>query len=104
MLCSDHDHFVTARFALYFAPHADSAWGRFGAAALIGDARRYGFHATLKAPFRLARGARLERLVTDLDAWCATRPQFTLPPLALARLDDFFALVPAAADPRIDEI
>ena len=98
------DHFVTARFALYFAPRADGAWGRFGAAALSGEARRYGFHATLKAPFRLARGARLERLVADLDAWCATRARFTLPPLEVARLEDFFALVPASADARIDEI
>ncbi len=74
---------MTARYAIYLAPPADSDLWRFGSralgrdvitneaptdfapqgydrerwAAVTADARRYGFHATLKAPFRLAKGA-----------------------------------------------
>lgn len=70
------------RYALYYTPAADSALWRFGSATLgydaitgrdiafavppgcealdwqelIAEPRRYGFHATLKAPFELANG------------------------------------------------
>ncbi len=80
---------MPARYAIYYAPDPDSpfahraaAWlGRDAAtgarvpqfvppgyaaedfASLTADARRYGFHATLKAPFALAEGARREALV-----------------------------------------
>jgi ribose 1,5-bisphosphokinase len=99
-----HDCFMTARYALYFAPDAASAWHAFGDTALTGEARRYGFHATLKAPFRLAPGARLERLLAELDAWCGTLARFPLPVLQVRRLDDFYALVPAECDARIDAV
>src|SRR5262249_13065985 len=92
------------RFALYFAPPPGGAWAAFGALALSGEARRYGFHATLKAPFRLAAGARLEPLLTELDAWCATLARFPLPPLEIRRLDDFWALTPVEQDERVDAI
>jgi ribose 1,5-bisphosphokinase len=95
---------VTARYALYFAPLAPSAWPRFGESALVGDARRYGFHATLKAPFRLAFGTRAQDLVGELDAWCATRTACMMPPLQVARLDDFVALVPSSPEPRLDAL
>ena len=71
---------MSARYALYLAPPADSELWRFGSRVIGRDAasgvdisgfalegwsapdwraatqepRRYGFHATLKAPFRLA--------------------------------------------------
>lgn len=95
---------MTARYALYFTPRAAAAWASFGARALVGDARRYGFHATLKAPFRLAPGERVEELIGDLDTWCATQTAFPMPPLGVARLDDFVALVPEEADTRLNTI
>jgi len=100
-----------ARYALYYCPGPDSLWGRFGEdwlshdeAREITEARRYGFHATLKAPFRLAPGARLEDLIDKLDRHCAAQIGFEVPRLVLARMDDFLALVPAAPEPRLDAI
>jgi putative phosphonate metabolism protein len=106
------------RYAIYFAPRPGSAWWRFGSAWLGRDAvtdapvprpamaaldpavvtrltampRRYGFHATLKAPFRLkprhsARDVYVQ--AANLAASCATVP---LPPLSLRVIDDFVAL------------
>lgn len=95
---------MTARFALYFAPRAGSAWGRFGARALVGDARRYGFHATLKPPFRLAERRSVDGLAAALAAWCATRTAFVMPPLAIERLGDFVALVPLQPDNRLESL
>ena len=105
IVASANDLFVTApRYALYFSPCASSAWARFGAQALSGDARRYGFHATLKAPFRLATGAGIAELIAELDSWCATQQTFVMPPLRVERIDGFSALVPARAEPRVDAI
>ncbi|MYZ48985.1 hypothetical protein E4O86_14815, partial [Rhizobiales bacterium L72] len=42
-------------------------------AALTAEPRRYGFHATLKAPFRLAEPWRLEDLAEALAAFGASR-------------------------------
>ena len=62
-------------------------------------ARRYGFHATLKAPFQLASN--------ETEAAAARRPwptspadvePFVIPRLAIGQIDGFFALVPA--EPR----
>ena len=92
------------RFAIYFAPREHGDWARFGERSLVGEARRYGFHATLKAPFRLVDGARSEDLCAELDDWCATQDAFTLPPLRVARLGDFFALIPQQPEPRLNAI
>lgn len=114
MLAVQHETFMTARaarYALYYCPEPDSRWGRFGDDWLshdevreIAEARRYGFHATLKAPFRLAPDARLEDLIDNLDRHCAAQAAFEVPRLVLARMDDFLALVPAAPEPRLDAI
>jgi putative phosphonate metabolism protein len=77
-------------------PGVPEGWDRETVDAMTVDARRYGFHATLKAPFRLADG----RTPDELDAACASfaagHAGVTVPRLALARLDAFFALVPGA--------
>lgn len=108
------------RYAVYFAPNrgslgwlAGSHWlGRCaallqplqqlaieGVAAdvlhrLTAAPRRYGWHATLKAPFALAPGTEwitLHQAVQDV----ARRLQpFVLPPMQVERIDDFLALVP----------
>jgi len=95
---------MTARYALYFSPRAAAAWQDFGNRALVGDARRYGFHATLRAPFRLKPGARVEDLIRDLDSWSAAQRAFVMPVLRVATLDDFVALLPEQPDPRLDAI
>lgn len=114
------------RHAIYWAPPAGSALARFGAAWLGWDAeagrevphldapglplplaeitatpRKYGFHATLKPPFRLAGGtdaAALDRAAADLAARIAA---FEAPPLTLARIGRFIALVPSAPCPPL---
>lgn len=121
---------MTARYALYYAPDSAGSWWRFGSgwlgrcaatgaemprpriegvdnaamATLTAAPRRYGFHATLKPPFRLARGASLTELVQALDRFCARQTAFRLPPLAVAELDGFLALMPSVPDPRIDAL
>lgn len=71
-------------------------WTRAEVDAITVDARRYGFHATLKAPFRLAEGRTLAELEQAVADFAATRPVVEVPTLALGRLGDFFALVPGA--------
>lgn len=58
--------------------------------------RRYGLHATLKPPFRLAEGSSLAALMQDLAALCERLGPVTLEGLRLARLGGFLALVPEA--------
>ena len=108
------------RTALYFTPardhplvHAAVAWlGRdaFGEhaakgpgigaigpdewAQLTASPRRYGFHATIKAPFALATGKSVADLDAALQAYCMQTPPLEIPRLHLARLGSFFALVP----------
>lgn len=115
------------RFALYLAPPADdplsevaARWlghdpetGRSHAAeataglsaarvaAVTEEPRRYGFHATLKPPFRLAEGLDEGQLIVALERFTARRQPFRLPPLKLARIGRFFAMVPSAPSDEI---
>ncbi|NMJ42198.1 DUF1045 domain-containing protein [Roseomonas sp. JC162] len=110
------------RLALYWAPeendalHAlgstwlgrDAASGRaqtqpavdgMDLAELTADPRGYGLHATLKPPFRLARGYAAAR---DAAAALAGRTApFDLPPLAVHDLDGFLALRESAPCPAL---
>jgi putative phosphonate metabolism protein len=112
---------MSERFAIYYAPPNDSAlWTRACAwlgrdpsgADVLSDlpprvardrldersvsARRYGFHATIKAPFRLGFGHDRVALETALADFAATMAPVAIGPLKLALLDGFLALVPAA--------
>lgn len=109
------------RYAIYFAPARNSALAVFGAELLgydahtghdlafpadaervapdwreiTGDARKYGFHATLKAPMALAPA----RTEADLIAACAafagtTRPVPVIRPVVDA-ISGFIAVIPA---------
>ena len=117
------------RYALYFTPAQDdpltvaaARWlGRDpfsgGLTALIeepplsaetlreatAEPRRYGFHATLKAPFALRQGVSLAQLTETLAEFAAETPVFSIPPLALGRLGPFFALVPGAPSPPLQD-
>jgi putative phosphonate metabolism protein len=100
------------RIAIYYAPAVDdplheagSTWlGRDTTAGLLNqpdlpdiaavtaEARRYGFHATLKPPMRLTAGSGLDDLLTEAASLAASLRPFELPPLAVADLHGFLAL------------
>ena len=68
---------------------------------LTSDARRYGFHATMKAPFELAEDRSEAALVAAFEAFAASIRAFTLPELVLGQIGRFFALVPAEWSPEL---
>jgi len=106
------------RYALYFAPAvthplwlAGNAWlGRDPeqdcrlalpevagfvpeqVIAITASPRRYGLHATLKAPFVLNAGRSEAELRSRLTDFCTPHMAFDLPLLQVAALDDFIAL------------
>ncbi|WP_420409899.1 DUF1045 domain-containing protein [Hoeflea sp.] len=108
------------RYALYFTPEAGSelavlgdTWlGRSAAtdkmieqpdlpglpgsdlARFTGPARRYGFHGTLKAPFRLADGATEAGLLDAMRAFASDTPAFDIAALKAGLLEGFVALTP----------
>jgi hypothetical protein len=100
---------MTARYALYYAPEpshplwlAGCRWlGRdpsqpaFQAHAheATGTPRRYGFHATLKAPMRLRIEAP-DAFLDAVDALAARTPAFEMPALEVGTLRGFVALLP----------
>jgi hypothetical protein len=82
-------------------PGVPVGWTRAGIDAITVDARRYGFHATLKAPFRLAEGRTPEELDAAMARFAADSAAAVIPQLTLARLGGFFALVPGAQAPGL---
>lgn len=119
-----------ARYAIYFAPAAASPWWRFGAGwigrdelrdaplpqprlvgfapdelgALTTEPRRYGFHATLKAPFRLREQADEAMLLRRLQALASALHSVPLGPLQPVLLEGFVALVPRTPQPAVDAL
>jgi putative phosphonate metabolism protein len=110
---------MAERFAIYFAPDAQSLLWRRAAEwlgrdpatdrpveafvpgidperrrALTQSARRYGFHATIKPPMALAFGRTAEALAAALDRFCDAMPPVSAGRLRLTLLDGFLALVP----------
>ncbi|PCI88389.1 MAG: phosphonate metabolism protein [Hyphomicrobiales bacterium] len=87
------------RYAIYFAPREGSTLADFGANWLdvshfVTKPRRYGFHATLKAPMRLAEGVDFKKLCEQVDILAQKRAPVSLGFLKLSQLSDFLALVP----------
>jgi hypothetical protein len=106
------------RYAVYFAPAEASPWGRFGRQwldgawrpsgidaarwqALLRAPRRYGFHATLKAPFRLATGCTPDMLAARIEALASRHGAVPLGTLAAHDLDGYVALTPEAPPPAL---
>lgn len=89
------------RYAVYFVPEDGHPLAVAGASWLVpgrprtASPRRYGFHATLKAPMRLAAGVDEARLGERLQRLVAGHPAFAMPALQVAWLGDFLALRPA---------
>ena len=123
------------RYAVYLAPPPESALWRFGSAVVGRDAasgeaqlgfapdgfdatawrsmttkpRRYGFHATIKAPFRLADEASLSDLSTALAELAHAQTPFSAGRLAVSTLAlgegaAFVALTSPTPSPKIAEI
>ncbi|WP_163846281.1 DUF1045 domain-containing protein [Pseudooceanicola aestuarii] len=63
-------------------------------ADLTASPRKYGFHGTVKPPFRLTEGTDPATLDRAIAALCAETRPVVLDGLALARLGRFLALVP----------
>lgn len=112
---------MTERFAIYFAPAPESLLGQLAAqwlgrdattdkpisAAIAGiepdirknatrSARRYGFHATLKAPMALAPGYDRKSLEAAMGAYAERQAPVDIGPLVLFQIGGFLALVPEA--------
>ena len=117
------------RYAIYYTPPADTALSAFGAdllgydawtgrdrpcpddvvndvpdwAELTADARKYGFHATLKAPFSLAE-TRSERELCDACAGFAAAPR-TVPMIrpVVDAISGFVAVIPGEVSPALQD-
>lgn len=63
-------------------------------AELTATPRRYGFHGTLKPPFRLASGSSRAQLLDDFGALAASLAPVEAGEMRIARLGGFLALVP----------
>ncbi|MCR8827651.1 DUF1045 domain-containing protein [Pseudosulfitobacter koreensis] len=105
------------RYAIYVTPQPDSPLADFGAhwlgwdsatgqpvaqpdiagldlPAITAAPQPYGFHGTVKPPFRLGDKSTPDALLADLTTLCTRLAPVTLAGLELARLGGFFALVP----------
>ena len=74
-----------------------------GIAKLTASPRRYGFHGTVVAPFRLAEGCFVNELQDALAAFCDGERGFAVR-LAIGRLGPFFALVPAVPSAELNAL
>jgi len=109
------------RYAIYYAPPAGATLDNFGAGLLGYDAwtgkdlvvpeqvaqfvpdwidissdpRKYGFHATLKAPFALATDRREDDLVAACDTFAATARVIPIITPVVDAISGFIAVVPA---------
>ncbi len=115
------------RYAVYFVPPADSVLYRFGA-SLIGydaysgqslpfidgieaevqgwkrfttDPRKYGFHATLKAPLSLAPGKTEDELVAAVRDVAQTPRAIPVIAPAVRNIGSFIAIVPDVPCPAL---
>lgn len=107
------------RYAIYFCPDEDTPLGTFGTGwlgrtpdgrelgppalehisepvwkAATSAPRRYGFHATLKPPFRLAAGITEQDLNRAVESFCQATQPVPLGRLTVQHLSGFTALRP----------
>lgn len=118
------------RYAVYYLPPEGSALAAFGTrllgydvdrgeevpfppglpvdrtlwTTLTEEPRRYGFHATLKAPMRLREGATLQDLQERLRELATRLRAVPLGQLVPVFMDGFVALVPAQRHPGVDAL
>jgi putative phosphonate metabolism protein len=115
------------RYALYYAPAPGSALDRFGAAMLgydvhggddlsfpdgmppdwreiTQDPRKYGFHATLKAPIALAEGKTEADLAAACEAFADTPRQIPVIEPVIDSISGFIAMIPAQPSPELQQL
>ncbi|MBP1843041.1 putative phosphonate metabolism protein [Rhizobium petrolearium] len=68
---------------------------------LTADPHRYGFHATLKAPFELHSDRTEADLIAAVERFAADTPAFDIPNVIVDQLGRFFALVPDTVYPDL---
>ncbi|SDU30898.1 DUF1045 domain-containing protein [Stappia sp. ES.058] len=85
---------VTAGTVEGLTPEARAPW--------TASPRRYGFHATMKAPFRLAEGRDEAGLIASLEAFAATAAPVPPARLDVENLRGFLALTFADPTPDLD--
>jgi hypothetical protein len=67
-------------------------------------ATRYGWHATMKAPFALNPGLEIDAIPAAFQAFSQSQTPLTLPPLTLRNMGDYLALVPQAPSSALQEL
>lgn len=112
------------RYAIYYTPsesafaEAAAQWlgwdlahgravppaGVVGGQDITQTPRKYGFHATIKPPFRLVDGADLAQLHAATAQLAASLQIVTLPALKLTLLEGFLALIPAAPNADLQDL
>lgn len=116
------------RFAVYYAPRQgefasrtaawlgwDAASGREvaqpvlpglprPAADLTRDPRKYGFHGTIRAPFRLGEGVGPDDAVAAVEALAARLAPVTCDGLRMVDLHGFLALIPEGCDEALQAL
>jgi putative phosphonate metabolism protein len=121
---------MTVRYAVYFAPADTTAlwqagcqwlgrdprsdaelpqpevdgWSAERIVQITASPRMYGFHATLKPPFRLAEGRTVAQLASATRELAARLQAFIVPQLSVTSLDDFLALQPAGHDTKLSAL
>ena len=116
-----------SRYAVYFLP--DGGFYRLGAdwlgwcsrqgavrmhpelaglsrpiAQITDTPRKYGFHATIKPPFKLAKGQSAHDLAARFRELCKATSRVEIPVLEIRRLGGFVAAVPASHNPALQEL
>jgi len=118
------------RYALYFSPAPDSPWWQAGAtwlgrdpmhngkiaqthiagvpdillSQLTSEARRYGFHATLKAPFNLLEGFQEADLIQMASAFAQVQPVISIRSMQIRMMGNFLALRPQGDEAEINAL
>jgi len=112
------------RYAIYFTPRPDEPLAEFGRrwfgfdtftrqpvadawplpSGIIRTPARYGFHATLKAPFRLREGRDEKQLLTAVEELAGRWKPVEIGQLVPRPLGSFITLQPATPNPRIDDL
>jgi putative phosphonate metabolism protein len=121
---------MTQRYAIYFAPAKATRWWIFGARwlgrdefsntaltptewlhisteerlSITSEPRRYGFHATLKAPFHLAQHKTLQELLDRTKTLAANLVPLQLGPMQAQILGKFVALTPTHSSPELQAL
>lgn len=117
------------RYAVYFVPRKETALAKFGRTWFGPDSetenltknieismdqehyehaiaapRRYGFHATLKAPFMLRTGCDLDDLLAATEDLAYSSSPVALGGLQINPIDEFLALVPVSENRDLDKL